>query len=62
MNRFNKQDGLLYPSYNFTLINAWLYLFGPRSEKNLCIHLVLFQIFCCSLALAARYQAIVYFY
>jgi len=40
---------------HFTLINAWLRLFGPANESQLCTSLLLFQTACCTAGLAVRY-------
>jgi UDP-N-acetylglucosamine--dolichyl-phosphate N-acetylglucosaminephosphotransferase len=40
---------------HFTLINAWLRVFGPTNEKELCNALVVFQIITCALGLFVRY-------
>lgn len=60
--RYDASTGKLYYTKNGTLINAWLYLFGPRTEKELCVHLVGFQILCCSAGLFLRYYLSAYFY
>ncbi|SCM24677.1 UDP-N-acetylglucosamine--dolichyl-phosphate N-acetylglucosaminephosphotransferase, putative [Plasmodium chabaudi chabaudi] len=42
-------------SYNFTLINLILYIFGPLSEYHLVIVLLFFQFATCSIGLFLRY-------
>eukprot|EP01126_Amoeba_proteus_P041946 TRINITY_DN4532_c0_g1_i2.p2 TRINITY_DN4532_c0_g1~~TRINITY_DN4532_c0_g1_i2.p2 ORF type:complete len:234 (-),score=44.96 TRINITY_DN4532_c0_g1_i2:737-1345(-) len=54
--KYSEKDGLLHPTYNFTLINLYLYLVGPLSERWLTIHLTFFQILCCSLGFLIRYS------
>ena len=41
---------------NMTLINVFLQMFGPMSEKQLCINLLLFQSLCCCGGLLFRYN------
>jgi UDP-N-acetylglucosamine--dolichyl-phosphate N-acetylglucosaminephosphotransferase len=40
---------------HYTLINAWLRVFGHTNEAQLCNVLLLFQIACCSFGLFIRY-------
>lgn len=40
---------------NLNLVNYWLILFGPKTEKRLCIELMIFQGICCSLAYVIKY-------
>eukprot|EP01120_Amphizonella_sp_Union-15-10_P008801 TRINITY_DN3234_c0_g1_i1.p1 TRINITY_DN3234_c0_g1~~TRINITY_DN3234_c0_g1_i1.p1 ORF type:complete len:375 (-),score=26.70 TRINITY_DN3234_c0_g1_i1:4-1128(-) len=49
-------DGKLKPSYNFTVINLTLYLFGPMHERTLTTVLLFFQIFCCAIGFLIRYS------
>lgn len=58
----DRKSGRLVHSRNGTLINAWLFLFGPRTERDLCRHLVAFQVLCCGLGLLVRHQAAIMFY
>ncbi|WCJ33403.1 UDP-N-acetylglucosamine--dolichyl-phosphate N-acetylglucosaminephosphotransferase [Euphorbia peplus] len=41
--RFDPQTGLLTGTNDGTLVNVYLRIFGRKSEKALCIHLLLFQ-------------------
>ncbi|MBA0650784.1 hypothetical protein Goklo_018166, partial [Gossypium klotzschianum] len=41
--RFNPETGLLTGTRDGTLINFYLRMVGPKSEKTLCIHLLLVQ-------------------
>ena len=62
------------PKYNVTtkllegipshlnLVNAFLCILGPLSEKQLCIVLMFFQTLCCLLGLAVRYSLVEYLY
>eukprot|EP00301_Raphidiophrys_heterophryoidea_P024316 c7845_g1_i2.p1 GENE.c7845_g1_i2~~c7845_g1_i2.p1 ORF type:complete len:401 (+),score=96.99 c7845_g1_i2:23-1204(+) len=52
--KLNPQTGLLDPTYNFNLVNAFLYVFGSMTEEQLCRVCLLFQVACCSLALVLR--------
>lgn len=60
--RYDPKTKLLYPTPNYTLINLWLRIFGPMSEKALCIQLLAFQVVCCSAALVFRNQAAFHLY
>lgn len=40
---------------HYTLINAWLGIFGPANESQLCNCLLLFQILTCTFGLFVRY-------
>merc|ERR1711862_976700 len=60
--RYEPRDGKLYPTKNGTLINLWLYIFGPTTERALCIQLLAFQVFCCTVALVVRNQAAFHLY
>ncbi|PPR92492.1 hypothetical protein GOBAR_AA28178 [Gossypium barbadense] len=42
--RFNPETGLLTGTRDGTLINFYLRMVGPKSEKMLCIHLLLVQV------------------
>ena len=64
--KFNPRTGLMEPStfkrenggemVNMTLINVFLQIFGPMTEQSLCLMLLGFQVFCCSLGLLFRYN------
>jgi len=41
---------------NMTVINAFLQIFGPMTERSLCLALLAFQMFCCSFGIVVRYQ------
>ncbi|ETO30405.1 hypothetical protein RFI_06714, partial [Reticulomyxa filosa] len=41
---------------NLNLVNAFLCLLGPMSERTLCIVLLIFQTLCCCLGLFVRYR------
>jgi len=53
--KLNVKTGNLEPTYNFTLLNLFLYLFGPQTEGNLTVMLVTFQAVCIGLAFLVRY-------
>ncbi|KAH0785638.1 UDP-N-acetylglucosamine--dolichyl-phosphate N-acetylglucosaminephosphotransferase-like [Histomonas meleagridis] len=40
---------------NLNVVNYWLILFGPKTEKRLCLELVIFQGVCCILAYVVKY-------
>jgi len=54
--KFNPETGLLEPTYNFTVINAYLCVFGPTQEGALTLRLAVFQVLCCALGFAVRYS------
>ena len=47
---------------NMTMINVCLQMFGPMSERTLCITLLLFQILCCSIGFLLRYYVARFFF
>jgi len=53
---YNKKDGLLYPTYNFNLLNLYLFFSGPRNEGRLAAELAVLQILCSMLGFAVRYS------
>lgn len=53
--KFDPQTGLLTGTNDGTLVNVFLRLFGTRSEKSLCIHLLVFQALCCCLTFVLRW-------
>jgi len=53
---YSAKTGLLENSKNYTLINAYLYLFGPTHEETLVTRLMIFQILCCVLSFIVRYS------
>jgi len=54
--RFNPKTGLLESSGNLTLLNAYIYLFGPLHEEALVSRMVILQILSCMFAFAIRYS------
>jgi UDP-N-acetylglucosamine--dolichyl-phosphate N-acetylglucosaminephosphotransferase len=54
--KFNPETNKLEPTYNFTIINLYLYLFGPTHEGALTFRLAILQILCCALGFAIRYS------
>jgi len=54
--KFNPVTGKLEPTYNFTVINLYLYIFGPTQEGDLTFRLGIFQVLCCALGFAIRYS------
>ncbi|XP_027174849.1 UDP-N-acetylglucosamine--dolichyl-phosphate N-acetylglucosaminephosphotransferase [Coffea eugenioides] len=53
--RFDPQSGLLTGTKDGTLVNIFLRLFGRRSERSLCILLLVFQAICCCFCFYLRY-------
>lgn len=71
--KFNPNTGYMEPStfmyegtkkegVNRTVINLMLQIFGPMTERQLCISLLSFQVFCCSMGLVIRYYVAQYFF
>ncbi|KAL7554407.1 hypothetical protein ACHAWF_017856 [Thalassiosira exigua] len=63
--KFNAQTGTMEPSRirwgkkdlaNMTLINLTLQVLGPMTEQKLCIVLLAFQMFCCTIGIYIRYN------
>jgi hypothetical protein len=54
--------GKRYVSSNFTLINFYLNLVGPKRENELTTHLLIVQVVCCFFAFVIRYQLSKLFY
>lgn len=58
---FDPKTGLLHPSkatetrYNMNLVNLFLRLFGPCTERALCVRLLVFQASSCAAAFGARH-------
>ncbi|CAA7057181.1 unnamed protein product [Microthlaspi erraticum] len=53
--RFDPATGLLTGTKDGTLVNVYLRLFGPRSEKSLCVHLLVFQALACAFCFILRH-------
>ncbi|GKV48911.1 hypothetical protein SLEP1_g55694 [Rubroshorea leprosula] len=53
--RFNPETGLLTGTPDCTLVNFYLRIFGPKSEKSLCIHLLIVQAVGCCFCFLLRY-------
>ncbi|KAI3446516.1 hypothetical protein Pfo_003181 [Paulownia fortunei] len=53
--RFDPQSGLLTGTNDGTLVNLFLRQFGRRSEKSLCILLLVFQAICCGFCFLLRW-------
>jgi len=47
---------------NLNLLNYFLIVKGPTSEKRTCDYLLIFQIFCCAFAFWVRYGLAKYFF
>ena len=47
---------------NMTVINLFLQILGPMSERDLCVRLLGFQILCCSIGFACRYYIAGFFF
>eukprot|EP00667_Euglena_gracilis_P021225 EG_transcript_23173 len=59
---FNPATGLLENSGNYTLLNVYLWLFGPCTEAQLCHGLLRFQALCCVVGFIIRYYFAGFFY
>ncbi|XP_022882863.1 UDP-N-acetylglucosamine--dolichyl-phosphate N-acetylglucosaminephosphotransferase-like [Olea europaea var. sylvestris] len=53
--RFDPQTGLLTGTNDGTLVNLFLRQFGRKSEKTLCILLLIFQAICCGFCFFLRW-------
>lgn len=53
--RFDPQTGLLTGTNDGTLVNFFLRKLGPKSEKSLCIYLLIFQGIACCFCFMLRY-------
>ncbi|OAY43240.1 UDP-N-acetylglucosamine--dolichyl-phosphate N-acetylglucosaminephosphotransferase [Manihot esculenta] len=53
--RFDPQTGLLTGTNDGTVVNVYLRIFGRKSEKSLCIHLLLVQAIGCCFCFLLRY-------
>ena len=61
--KFNHETYQLECVHNhYTLINAWLRVFGPSTEQQLCNVLLIFQIVCCTLGLILRFLVADWFF
>eukprot|EP00299_Pterocystis_sp_00344_P014524 c7201_g1_i1.p1 GENE.c7201_g1_i1~~c7201_g1_i1.p1 ORF type:complete len:356 (+),score=80.26 c7201_g1_i1:40-1107(+) len=58
--KFNEKTGKLDPTPNYNLVNIFLRIFGPRTERQLCCDLLIFQAVTCALGIAVRLWADVY--
>ena len=52
---FDPATGMLRATPNWNLVNAMLAVFGPTTEKGLCVRLLALQAACCALGFGARY-------
>lgn len=62
MHRYDEKTKTLSYSDNYTLLNAILYMFGPKSEKTLTMIVLVFQVACCAFGFVVRYQISLFFY
>ncbi|KAF2617677.1 hypothetical protein F2Q68_00041676 [Brassica cretica] len=53
--RFDPATGLLTGTKDGTLVNVYLRIFGRKSEKSLCIHLLVFQALACAFCFLLRH-------
>jgi UDP-N-acetylglucosamine--dolichyl-phosphate N-acetylglucosaminephosphotransferase len=60
--RLNVDTGLMEATPNLTLINAWLYAWGPRREDQLVNELLLLQVASCAFGFLIRYRVAEMFY
>jgi UDP-N-acetylglucosamine--dolichyl-phosphate N-acetylglucosaminephosphotransferase len=59
---YNPRTGKLEYTRNLTLLNFFLYIFGPMHEKTLCVVLLAFQSLCCITGFMVRYYVASYFF
>lgn len=61
--RFNPKTGKLEAiKSNLNLVNLFLWIFGPMTERTLCVVVLAFQILCCLFAFWVRYRLSTVFY
>lgn len=61
--KFNPETGKLEGiKTHMNLVNLVLCITGPMREDELCIVLLLFQVFCCAIGFIIRYHIASYFY
>ncbi|KAL0714646.1 hypothetical protein Bca4012_021625 [Brassica carinata] len=53
--KFDPATGLLTGTKDGTLVNVYLRIFGRKSEKSLCIHLLVFQALACAFCFLLRH-------
>eukprot|EP00300_Choanocystis_sp_HF-7_P024211 c2561_g1_i1.p1 GENE.c2561_g1_i1~~c2561_g1_i1.p1 ORF type:complete len:361 (-),score=81.72 c2561_g1_i1:185-1267(-) len=52
---YDEGSGKLVPTPNYNLVNLFLRVFGPMTERGLCVALLVFQALCCAAGLSIRY-------
>jgi len=60
--KYNQSTGKLEATPNWNLINLFLSLLGPMTEKRLCVVMLTFQTACCILGFITRYYIARYFF
>lgn len=60
--KYDDRKGKLVSSGNFTILNLLLELFGPMTERQLCIAMIVVQDICCVLGFVVRYYVSLYFF
>ena len=54
--RYEVSTGLLHPTANWNLVNLMLQVFGPCTEKQLCIRILVLQALSCVIAFVFRHM------
>eukprot|EP00026_Physarum_polycephalum_P010711 Phypoly_transcript_10886.p1 GENE.Phypoly_transcript_10886~~Phypoly_transcript_10886.p1 ORF type:complete len:392 (+),score=43.03 Phypoly_transcript_10886:127-1176(+) len=60
--KYDDRLGKLVPTPNYTILNLLLTVFGPMTERQLCITMILVQDICCILGFVVRYYVSLYFF
>jgi len=61
--KFNPETGKMHAiPTNLTILNLFLMIFGPMTERKLCIYLLAFQGFCSGIGFGIRYFIAPYFF
>lgn len=60
--KYNDKTGKLNSSGNLTILNLLLTVFGPMTERQLCITMILVQDICCIIGFVVRYYVSLYFF
>lgn len=60
--KYNDNTGKLHPTPNLTILNLLLNVFGPMTERRLCITMIIVQDICCIIGFVIRYYVASYFF
>jgi len=60
--KYDAKIGKLVSSKNYTILNLLLEVFGPMTERQLCITMIIVQDICCIFGFVVRYYVSLYFF